>query len=278
MAYVGLADYYVVVPEYEPVRRTESGPKAIAAAQKALGIDDSLAEAHAALASASEDLWDWPTVEREYKRAIELNPGEVTARIWYGLYLSNVNRGEEAVPQLKRATELDPLNMTAITNLAAAYSQMRQYDKALEIFKQALEIDPNFANLHDNLGQMYEDMGKHDLTWQEHKKAALLADDQESVAVAEETLRAFAKGGKRAALIRTIEMYKQLARRRYVDSACIAYDYAELGDKDQTFSWLEKAYSEKSGALNSVKGMKAMDPFRSDPRYIDLLRRMGLPR
>ena len=275
-AYVGLASYYVSAPDYEPLRRTETAPKAIAAAEKALAIDDSLADAHAAIGSASQDMWNWERTEREFKRALELNPNQVIAHQWYGLYLSSMGRAEEALAHFKRAVELDPLNLTAHTNLATGYQTARQYDQALEQFRQTLEIDPNYAGAHANLSQTYWEMGKYDLWLEEWKKGATLANDREDLAIAEEVSRTYAKGGFRAAVSRDIELRKQTAQRRYMDLGFIAYDYAALGDKDQTFAWLEKAYSEKAGSLGYIKVMKAMDSLRSDPRYIDLLKRMGL--
>src|SRR6266478_6110015 len=277
MAYVGLASYYVAAPDYEPLRRTETAPKAIAAAEKALAIDDTLADAHAAIGSASQDLWHWDRVEREFRRALELNPNQVIAHQWYGLYLSSIGRHEEALTHFKRALELDPLNLTAHTNLATGYENARQYEQALEQFKQTLEIDPNYAAAHSNLSQTYLDMGKYDLWLEEWKKGATLANDREDLAIEEENARAYAKGGYHAALSRDIELRKQLAQRRYVDIGFIAYDYAALGEKEQAFAWLEKAYSEKAGSLGYIKVTTLMDPLRSDARYIDLLKRMGLP-
>jgi eukaryotic-like serine/threonine-protein kinase len=275
-AYVGLASYYVAAPDYEPLRRTETAPKAIAAAEKALAIDDTLADAHAAIGSASQDLWDWERVEREFKRALEINPNQVIAHQWYGLYLSETGHTQEALAHFKRAVELDPLNLTAQTNLATGYENARQYDQALEQFKKTLEIDANYPSTHSNLSQTYWDIGKYDLWLEEWKKAASLANDQDDLALAEEVTHAYAKGGYRAAVVRDIELRKQQAQRKYVDFGFIAYDYAALGDKDQTFAWLEKAYSEKAGSLGYIKVGKVMDPFRSDPRYLDLVKRMGL--
>jgi len=130
---------------------------------------------------------------------------------------------------------------------------------------------------HSNLSQMYWDVGEYALWLEEWKKGAALADDREELAIADEATRAYAKGSVRAALTRDAELRTQLAQRRYVDSGFIAYDYAALGEKDQAFSWLEKAYSEKAGSLGYIKVAKQMDSLRADPRYIDLLKRMGLP-
>jgi Tfp pilus assembly protein PilF len=277
MAYVGLADYYFVLSDYAPVSAVEDAPKERAAAQKALAIDDTLAEAHAVLAGADQDLWEWAAAEGEYRRALELDPNNGNAHHWYGMYLHRLGRGAEAVTQHKRALESDPLNLTFNTNLAGDYTNLRQYDLSVEQFKRTIEIDPNYASVHDNFARTYQDMGKYDLWLEEWKKAATLNDDQEELAIAEAAARAYAKGGFRAAVSRGIERRKQLAQRRYVDPAGIAYEYALLGDKDQTFYWLEKAYAEKAEAMQFIKVAKPMDPFRSDPRYLDLLKRMGLP-
>jgi len=277
LAYVGLADYYYVLSDYAPVSAVEDAPKVRAAAQKALAIDDSLAEAHAVLAGADKDLWEWDAAEREFRRTLELDPNNGSAHQWYGLYLSGVARREEALAQFKRALEVDPLNLTFNVCLAIGYRDARQYDLALDQFKKTIEIDPNFPGAHDNLGDTYRDMGKYDLWLEQWTKGATLANDREELAIAEEAARVYRKGGFRAATSRIVELRKQLAQRRYVDPGSIAYGYATLGDKDEVFYWFEKAYSEKAQGLQFIKVAKPMDPFRSDPRYIDLLKRMGLP-
>jgi serine/threonine protein kinase/TolB-like protein/Tfp pilus assembly protein PilF len=276
LAYIGLADYYYVLPDYAPVSVATLAPKVRAAAQKALAIDDTLAEAHAVLAGADQELWEWDAAEREFRRALELDPNNSVAHHWYGLYLAWVGRHEEAMNQFKRALEGDPLNLTFNTSLASGYADARQYDLALDQLKKTIEIDPNYASAHDLLALTYRDMGKYDLWLEERKKSATLANDREELAISEEAARVYTKGGFRAALSRIVELRKQLAQRRYVDPSDIAYGYALLGDKDQVFYWLEKAYSEKAGGLQLIKVAKQMDPFRSDPRYLDLLKRMGL--
>jgi serine/threonine-protein kinase len=202
MAYVGLADYYVVAPDYEPVRNSETAPKAIAAAKKALAIDDTLAEAHTAVASASEDLWDWAGTEREFKRALELNPNYANAYNWYGHFLSVVARHDEAIAQLERAVELDPLNLKYNDSLGQMYHDARRYDPAIDQLKKTIEIDPNFAPAYGDLSITYRDMGKYDLWLDEWKKSAALFNDREDLAIAEEAARVYAKSGYRAALSR----------------------------------------------------------------------------
>src|SRR5262249_13606694 len=252
-------------------------PKVRAAAQKALLIDDSLAEAHAVLGGANQDSWEWDAAEREYRRALELDPNNSNTRHWYGQFLDRMGRFDEALAQYKHALVLDPLNLSLNMNLAGIYEDKGQYDQALDQFKKTLEIDPNYAPAHDNLSRSYRRLGKYDLALGEWKKAATLNKDPEDLSICEEVTRVYAKSGFRSAQSRNVELLKRLAQHRYVDPAVIAYESAVLGDKEQVFFWLKKAYSEKSGLLQAIKVAKPLDPYRSDPRYIDLLRRMRLP-
>src|SRR2546429_852394 len=277
LAYVGLADYYNVVAEYSPVPQSEAAPKAQAVAEKALTIDNSLAEAHAALAAAHWSSLEFAAAETEFQRALELNPKLANAHHWYGLFLSWQARYSDAVPHLRRAVELDPLNLQYNTNLGQGLGDAEQYDASVEQLKRTLEMDPNYAQAHLQLDVVYLRMRKYDLWLDEWKKAATLYHDQEELAIAEEASRAYRRSGLKAAISREVEMRKQLAKRRYEDPAGIAYCYAELGDRDQTFAWLDKAMAEKSDGLERLKVVRAMDPLRTDPRYIELLKKMGLP-
>jgi tetratricopeptide (TPR) repeat protein len=239
---------------------------------------DTLAEAYAVLAGANQNLWEWDAAEREFRHSLELDPNNGSTHLWYGLFLSPLGRHEEALVQFKRALQSDPLNLNFNSNLATGYANSRQYDLALDLFRKTIEMDPNFFNAHDNLADTYRDMGKYDLWLDEWKKAATLNNDHEQVAIAEEAAKVYAKSGYRPTISRIIELLKQLAQRRYVDPGQIAYNYAALGEKDQTFYWLDKAFSIKAESLQFIKIAKPMDPFRSDPRYADLLKRMGLPK
>jgi tetratricopeptide (TPR) repeat protein len=138
-------------------------------------------------------------------------------------------------------------------------------------------MDPNYAQAHRQLGNEYQLMGKYDLWLEEWRKAASLSNDRESLAMAEEVARVYSRSGYKASITREIEMTKQLVKRRYVDPVDFAYSYAELGDKEQAFAWLEKAFAEKSGGLETIKVVPALDQWHSDPRYVDLLKRMGMP-
>jgi len=276
-AYAGLANYYVAAPDYEPIAESEAAPKAKAAAEKALAIDGSSADAHAALAAAVWTLFDYPDAEVEFKRALELNPNLSNAHHWYGLFLSWENRDQEAVSHLRRAVELDPLNLQYNSNLGQILCNARQFDACIDQLNKTLEIDANFAYAHSMLRVAYRDIGKYDLSLEHWRKSASLANDRDDLAIAEEATKVFAQSGLRASMERQIDLEKQLAKRRYVDPAGIAYDYSFLGDKEQTFAWLDKARAEKSGQLQNIKVVRSLDPFHSDPRYRDLLKQLGLP-
>ena len=138
-------------------------------------------------------------------------------------------------------------------------------------------MDPNFASAHGQLATTYQEMGKYDLWLQEWRKAATLYNDRETMAIADKVVEAYAHSGLRAAMYKDIELRKELSQRRYVDPCFLAFDYAILGEKDQVFYWLEKAYADKSSLLLPIKVSHVLDPFHSDTRYIDLLKRMGLP-
>jgi len=277
LAYVGLADYYYVLSDYAPVSNAAQMPKVRAAAQKALDIDDGLAEAHALLAGVSEGSWEWDTAEREYQRALTLDPNNTNARHWYALFLDRMGHSEGAISQYNIALNLDPLNLTLNMNLASVYSNQEKYDRALDQYKKTIDIDPSYAPAHIDLALLYRDLGKYEFWLEEWRKGATLTNDQEDLSICEEVARIYRKRGFRAAQTRNVELNKKLAQRRYVDPAILAYESAFLGDKEQVFFWLQKAYSEKSGALEWIKNVKSLKPFRSDPRYIDLVRGMGLP-
>jgi len=277
LAYVGLADYYVAAPDYGPIPENVAAPRAKAAAEKALSIDPSSAEAHLALGGSLWSLFDFSAAEAEFKRALELNPNLPHGHHWYGLFLSWDTRHPEALAHLRRAVELDPLNLQYQSNLGQALANAGQDDAAIEQLKKTMEMDPNFSYAHVELRQIYRDQGKYDLAMQEWKKYAALNNDPEEVAIVEDVTGVYAKSGIKAAIAREIELRKQLGKRRYQDPGEIAYLYAQLGDKEQTFAWLDKARAEKAGTLEAVKVVRALEPWHSDPRYIALLKDLGLP-
>ena len=276
-AYAGLANYYVTAPDYEPIPENEAAPKAKAAAEKALAIDNTSAEAHAALAAANWSLFDFAGAEVEFRRALELNPNLPNAHHWYGLFLSWESRDQEALSHIRRAVELDPLNLQYNSNLGQILCNAHQYEECIDQLKKTLDMDVNFAYAHNMLRVAYRDTGKYDLSLEQWRKSATLANDQDDLAIAEEVAKVYAKSGLKASVEREIELRKQLAKHRYVDPAEIAYAYAFLGDKEQSFAWLDKARVEKSGALENIKIIRPLEQWHSDPRYSTLLKQLGLP-
>jgi tetratricopeptide (TPR) repeat protein len=178
---------------------------------------------------------------------------------------------------MRRAVELDPLNLQYQSNLGQALANAGQADAAIEQLKKTMEMDPNFAYVHVELRLIYRDQGKHDLAMAEWKKYAALNNDPEEAAIAQDVTEVYAKSGIKAAIAREIEMKKEVGKRRYQDPSEIAYLYAQLGDKEQTFAWLDKARAERAGGLEPVKIVHALEQWHTDPRYVALLKDLGLP-
>jgi serine/threonine protein kinase/Tfp pilus assembly protein PilF len=277
LAYVGLAEYYAVVGDYAAIPYSEAIPKSRVNAKKALAIDDTLAEAHAVLAGTYSTDWDWTAADGEFQRALELDPNKARTHVMYSIHLEALGKLDEVLVHLRRAVDLDPLNLNGLENLAEAYIYTRQYPESIEQAKKLLEIDPTFANAHLLLSRTYLFVGKYDLWLEEWEKVARLNNDSENLALVDAAKREYPKSGYRGALKRVVALEEEQAKRIYIDPAWHARQYALLGEKDQAFAWLEKAYAEKSGFLHYLKVSPDFDSLRSDPRYADLLKRMGLP-
>jgi eukaryotic-like serine/threonine-protein kinase len=277
LAYLGLADYYDVVFEYAPIPLSEAVPKARAATQKALAIDDSLAEAHALLGDIFTLQWEWSDAERELKRALELNPNSASAHRLYWLYLTTLGRHEDALIEIKTALRLDPLNLNYNAALGTEYEYGRQYDMAIEQFKKVIEMDPSYASVHQELGETYRIAGTYELWLQEWATGVTLAHQPEYVAINKKVAEAYSRTGIKAAYHEWAAQEEELSKRQYEDPAYIGFIHALAGEKDQAFAWLEKAFKEKSEAVEFLKTIPVADSLRSDPRYADLLKRMGLP-
>ena len=278
LAYVGLADYYDVASEYSPVPSSEMLPKARAAAQKALALDDSLTEAHAVLADGYSTQWEWSAAEREFKRALELNPNSANTHKLYWLYLSSQGRHQEALAEIRNALRLDPLNLKYNENLGQEYEIGGEYDLAMQEFKKVVEMDPSFASVHGDLASVYLDTGKYDLWIQEAETEYNLSHQPEYETVIKEVGKVYSQSGIEAALREWAKQMVELSKRRYEDPGRIGFIYAKAGDKDQAFAWLEKSLQEKSDASQYLKTSHMADPLRSDPRYEEMIKRMGLAR
>lgn len=273
LAYAGLADSYVVPANRLPPR--EAMPKAKAAAIRALELDETLAEAHVSLGRvfASYD-WDWTSAEKEYKRAIELNPRYATAHQWYGGYLSVVGHSNEAIAERKRALELEPLSLIINFELGLSYYYARDYDRAIEQFQKTLELDQYFPAAHNFLPAAYEQKGMYKEAIDEFKQSIPLTRRGESMAGLGHV---YAVSGRRGDAGILLGELKQTFGREYLPASNIALIYAGLNEKDQAFDWLNKAYEQRAFQLQWINLDPRWDNLRSDPRFQEILRRMGLP-
>ena len=274
LAYAGLADSYVVPASgLAPI---EAMPKAKAAALRALELDETLPEAHASLGRvlAAYD-WDWKSAEKEYKRAIELNPRYAIAHQWYGGYFGGMGRHNEAIAERKRAQELEPLSLIINFELGLASYYARDYDQAIEQFKKTLDLDQNFPPAHNFLAIVYGQKGMYDEAIAQFKIAIPMGGGSE---ISGGSLgHVYAISGKTSEALAAIEQLKQLSEQEYVPATSIALVYAGLGDRDKAFFWLEKGYEQRAFQMQWLKIEPRWDSLRSDPRFADLLRRMGLP-
>ncbi|HEX8495181.1 MAG TPA: protein kinase [Pyrinomonadaceae bacterium] len=274
LAYAGLANaYYVQSSNYLPPK--EAMPKAKAAAERALEMDDTLAEAHASLALVKAFYeWDWAGAETEYQRAIELNPGYASAHHWYGWYLALVGRLDEAIAQIKKADELDPLSLEINSDLGLSFFFAGQYERALEQFQKALEEEPDSIWTRFFLGWSFGQMGQLEKAVAEYKKARQL---DESPLIIAALGHAYALLGRYDEAQDALDEMKELSTRRHISPYLFTIIYVALGDYDRAFAELEKDYENRSEALAWLKVDPRLDPLRSDPRFTDLQRRVGLP-
>jgi len=274
LSYAGLADTYSLLGDAGYLPPSEAWPKAKAAAMQALEIDDTLPEAHTSLGLVKEHFeWDWTGAEREFRRAIELNPNSATAHHWYGDYLANMGRSEEGLRETKKAQELDPLSLIINTTLGKQLYLAGKNDQAVEQLRKVLDIDAKFAPARPLLVEVYAGMGKQKEAVAEREKILSLSGSPELAASIEED---FSKGGYKGVLQSWLDGLTEISKYGYISPYNIAQAYMRMGEKEKTFSWLEKAYEEHDSGLVSLAVEPMFDPIRSDPRFKDLLRRMKL--
>ncbi len=273
LAYAGVADaYYALSSNHLPAN--EAMPKARAAAEQALRIDDGLAEAHASLGLVKAFYeWDWAGAEGEYRRAIELNPGYASAHHWYGWYLALTGRLSEAIAEVRQASELDPLSLEINSDLGLSFFFARQYERAIEQFEKALEMDPNNVWTRFFIGWAREQKGDYAEALAEYERAARLDDSPLIMAAVGHT---HVMAGRRDEALAVLAEMTELASRRHVSSYHFAILNAALGRRDEAFEWLEKSYAAREEALVWLKVDPRLDGLRTDPRFIALQRRVGL--
>jgi tetratricopeptide (TPR) repeat protein len=274
-AYTGVAGAYTILLDRGWISNDAATPKIRSAAQRAIELDPTLAEPHAALAGVKEQSdWDWAAAEGEYRKAIGLNPNDATSHHWYSVMLENLGRFKEALAENEKALALDPASPQINANHAGILMDLHRYDDALAESNRLIAANPEFPVYYAIRSELYRHLGNQD---------GFMADLITVMRKSErpERAEAFAAGYRKAKLNGAcealIEVLKSESQQEYVSPYDMARYYALMGDRDHAFEWLEKSYAERSGPLESIKIDNFFEPLRSDPRYIDLLKRMGLP-
>ena len=275
LAYAGLADAYISLGDFDALPPKESFPKAKQAASQALKLDEHLAAAHVSLANARFLYdWDWAGAESEFKRAIAINPTDADAHQMYGYYISSRGRSDEALREMQQAQALDPLSLPKITSLGEILYVARRYDEAIAAYRKALEMDPNSGFTHWAIGRAYLEKGMYPEAIASFQKAIPLSGDSPDEPA--ELGRAYARSGRKAEARKIADDLIEQSQRRYIAPCVIASLLAALGEKDQAFVWLDKAYEVHDFILVMLKVEPMFDSLRSDPRFTVLLKRVGL--
>jgi serine/threonine protein kinase/Tfp pilus assembly protein PilF len=275
LAYSGLADSYALDLDYRGAPVFEGMERAKAEARKAIQLDESLAEAHTSLGWVTFIYdWDWAGAEREFRRAVELNPHYSTARQWYSWFLAAMGRLDEAVTQGRTAIDLDPASVSIRRSMGWLQYYARQYDGALDNLRRALAMDPTAGETHRLLGLVYLRQGLHDEAAAAFREA-LSHSESDALALAGLGHVAAARGRKDEARAVLQELHDR-ARSRYVSPVAQAGLYVTLGESDHAFEWMEKAYQDRRGWLAYLRIEPMLDGLRADPRFHRLLERMRL--
>jgi TolB-like protein/Tfp pilus assembly protein PilF len=276
LAYCGLADCYSLRANYGFCSPTEGYSRANEAALKAMAIDQALSEAHVSLAFVKADYtWEWSGAEKGFQHAIALNPNHANAHQWYGYALWRTGKFEESIAEHKRALELDPLSLAVNRNLGLAFLIARHYDLAIGQLRKTLEMDPGFVLTRDYLGVAYAKKGmcKEAVTECERAAAILSAAPYALSALG----YVYAVSGKKTEAQNVLDQLKGLSQQKYISARFAASVCAGLGEKDKAFELLRAAYEDRSLQIGpGIKADPTLDSLRSDPRFLDLLRRIGL--
>jgi TolB-like protein/Tfp pilus assembly protein PilF len=276
LAYVGLADCYSLLEWYAGTPANESLPKGKAFAERALQLDDSLAEAHTSLGYAYNELWQWEKAEAELKRALELNPSYPTGHQWYSLFLLDQGRFDEALTEARRAQELDPLSLVIGQNFAQTYLARNDVNSSIELAKKLIDLDPRYSRAYLQLGFAYLKQGNYSEALAELRKSVELTSERDRWAHA--TLAyGYALAGRRTEALAILKDLETKYERHEALGQDLAAVYVGLGDNDKALAWLEKDFQAHSGLLVRIRWLSPFERLRSDPRYADLRRRMGLP-
>ncbi|MGA8311788.1 MAG: protein kinase [Terriglobales bacterium] len=278
LAYSGLADAYCVLPSYGGIP-SENFPKANAAARKALELDSTLARPHAVLGvNEMQYDWDFAGGEAEFKKAFGLDPNDATAHQWYAERIGVIGgREQEVIAEINRAHQLDPMSPIISNQVGAAHLWARQYDEAIVICTKVANENPTFAKAHDCLARAYWGKRMYPQVIEEWKAYGQLSGARNESDFASAMEQGFRSAGWRGALTKGIEVRLTQRKTGYYSAFWIATLYADLGDKDQSFRWLNTAYRERDSQLVNLKTDFLLDPLHSDPRFAELVRKVGLP-
>ena len=275
LAYAGLADDYQFLINFNLTGPKETAAKAKRAILKALELDETLAEAHISLAYEKECReWDWPDAEREYKRAIELNPNHPVARQQYSIYLRLFKRFDEAMTEIKKARELDPLSSSINTSVGSNLHFERRYDEAVGQLSKVIELDPNYTLAHFCLGLAYEQKGMLENAIKTFQTLISLSGNVPEFHAG--LGHAYAVSGRRAEAQDILSALKEESKRRYVSPYDLAMIHVGLGENNQAFGWFEKAFEERCEDLGIINVDQRFDHLRKNPQFTDLMRRIGL--
>jgi TolB-like protein/DNA-binding winged helix-turn-helix (wHTH) protein/Tfp pilus assembly protein PilF len=275
-AYSALAFSHTLLASFEFAPSRENYAQAKKLAQKAIELDDSLADAHAALGFVlCYGDWNWSAAEDQFKRANALEPNGEGAHGVYALYLSDMGRSDEAISEKKKSLKLDPLSVLSLENLGLIYLQAGQLEKAIEQFRKVLVLDSKSAGAHGNLGLIYDLQGKREQSISEWTEARRLSENSPSTIAG--LGHAYAAAGQGREAYRMLEELRQVSKSRYVSPYEVAGVYAGLGNSEQTFLWLQKGLDEHNDSLVSLRVDPVFASLRSDPRFRELVRRIGLP-
>jgi Tfp pilus assembly protein PilF len=271
-----LADTYILMANYGIVPPTEVWPKAKQAVVRALELDDSLAEAHSSLGLIRSFYeWDWTGAEEEFRRAVDLGPGNANEHLRYAAYLSRVGRHREAIREMERAREIDPLSLEVNNALAVTHYVARQYDKALRQLHSNLDLADDYYRTYWNLGRCYLEQGRFEEALDALQKARELSGNNPFMTAV--LAHAYGRCGQEDRARELLEELRRLSTSRYVSPASVVLVHIGLDDRDAAFAALRDALRERSGSLVWLKVDPVFDRLRPDPRFPELLRQVGLP-
>jgi TolB-like protein/Flp pilus assembly protein TadD len=275
LAFIGLADCYVVLNEYAGVPTSETVPRARSYAERALSLDGQLAEPHATLGWANESLWQWAEAEKEFKRAIELNPNYPTAYHWYSIFLRNTGRYDESATIITRAHELDPLSSVISVNVTRVYQVQNNHAASIENSLKIIELDPNFGPAYQYLALSYLKQGRNAEASAAAEKAVEVTK-RSGITLGDLGYVYAAAGKQTQAQVVIRELEDKYARKEAIGQD-IAAVYVSLGEKDKALEWLEKDFQVQNDRLPDIRWELQFESLWDDPRFKDLLKRMNLP-